>query len=650
MSNKSQYSDYFNKTNLLNLFRENGLFDMKNDPLIKANLNLEEVIDFPIFSLSKKQFIKDIPSGEFSTNIYGDTVDEYGMPNGFTVKMALLTLYGSIANNVKKFTDSRETMDHILSNSPISLNEKQYILLTKLETSFGIADQLSKFINNKADLENQLKAKYSVYELAEMLSVKDFVIRTTKYSKKHAPDIHTIDLFTEDTLSERINTARDVVEEKQKQVHELAESGFSVSSTATSLATPMLENESHNDEVKEIVQDNSSVVAEQKQETVEQVDAVETHNPIVNEESAPSENHPLDIEIIKDKVQLKSELVKLDDALLSSLDKSIIIIKSLNKVSEELNTAVENNDLVMRENLLDSFALLSDKLLSVSNRFSLNDLMNTINKDGSVPELELINKVLQHKHNNESSLDWFAFDDFFDADGKPNKFTKYNLLLDNNQAVIRTIATFKNSKKLEQLYQTYLVQDATGETPISTYLKEDVVTNDFNNSFAKSLKSGRVMSGVVAKILRNPLDDETYKVVLDNIFNANDKDGYKLEEYKHLFSVVNANKQFLDDVNERVDEFVSTNPTFASQLLDSTLDAVIINHDVEGINRVMQMIKSQNLINPSIDKEFVKEAYKKALNLPDVVIKDLQISQNDLDDYQITMTQKQRSKISSLKP
>ena len=648
MSNKSQYSDYFNKTNLLNLFRENGLFDMKNDPLIKANLNLEEVIDFPIFSLSKKQFIKDIPSGEFSTNIYGDVVDEYGMPNGFTVKMALLTLYGSIANNVKKFTDSRETMDHILSNSPISLNEKQYILLTKLETSFGIADQLSKFINNKADLENQLKAQYSVYELAEMLSVKDFVIRTTKYSKKHAPDIHTVDLFTGDTLSERINKENDV------------EAGIS---TSTSIAMP--KNESHNDEVKEFVQDNPSVVAkpEQKQETVEVPSAnmadthdtntvepynsVATHNP---EASAPSENHPLDIEIIKDKVQLKSELVKLDDALLSSLDKSIIIIKSLNKVSEELNTAVANNDLVMRENLLDSFALLSDKLLSVSNRFSLNDLMNTINKDGSVPELELINKVLQHKHNNESSLDWFAFDDFFDADGKPNKFTKYNLLLDNNQAVVRTIATFKNSKKLEQLYQTYLVQDATCETPIATYLKEDVVTNDFNNSFAKSLKSGRVMSGVVAKILRNPLDDETYKVVLDNIFNANDKDGYKLEEYKHLFSVVNANKQFLDDVNERVDEFVSTNPTFASQLLDSTLDAVIINHDVEGINRVMQMIKSQNLINPSIDKEFVKEAYKKALSLPDVVIKDLQISQNDLDDYQITMTQKQRSKISSLKP
>ena len=41
MSNKSQYSDYFNKTNLLTLFRENGLFDIKNDPLIKANLNLE---------------------------------------------------------------------------------------------------------------------------------------------------------------------------------------------------------------------------------------------------------------------------------------------------------------------------------------------------------------------------------------------------------------------------------------------------------------------------------------------------------------------------------------------------------------------------------------------------------------------------------
>ena len=647
MRNKSQYSDYFNKTNLLNLFRENGLFDMKNNPLIKANLNLEELVDFPIFSLSKKQFIKDIPSGEFSTNIYGDAIDEYGMPNGFTVKMALLTLYGSIANNVKKFTDSRETLEYILSNSPISLNEKQYILLTKLETSFGIAGQLSKFINNKIYLENQLKAKYSVYELAEMLSVKDFVIRTTKYNKKHAPDMHTIDLFTGDTLSERMNKE----DEKEK---------LSATTSYTTTSTPTLENESHSDEGKEFVQENPSVAAtlEQTQATVESVDVVATHNPEASEANdaseveaiAPSENNPLDMEIIKDRVQLKAELAKLDNTLLSSLDKSIIIVKSLNEVGEELNTAVANNDLVMREQLLDSFALLSDKLLSVYTHFNLNNLMNNINKDGAFPELELINKVLQHKHNNESGLDRFVFDDFFDADGQPNKFTKYNLLLDNNQEVVRTIASFKNSKKLEQLYQTYLVQDATGETPIATYLKEDVVTNDFDNSFAKSLKSQRVMSGVVAKILRNPLDAETYQVVLDNIFNTNDKEHYKLEEYKHLFSVVSANKQFLDDVNERVDEFVSTNPTFASQLLDSTLDAVIINHDIEGINRVMQMIKSQNLINPSIDKEFVKEAYEKALSLPDVVVKDLKISQNDLDDYQITMTQKQRSKISSLKP
>lgn len=644
MSAKSQYSDYFNKTNLLNLFRENGLFDIKNDPLIKANLNLEEVIDFPIFSLSKKQFIKYIPSGEFSTNIYGDTVDAYGRPNGFTVKMALLTLYGSIANNVKKFTDSRETLEHILSNSPISLNEKQYILLTKLETSFGIVDQLSQFINNKADLENQLKATYSIYELSEMLSVKDFVIRTIKYSKKHTPDINTIDLFTGDTLSERIN----------KESEAAPQVGVNVAAS-THPATPMLDNESDNDKIKTLAQDNPSIVDEQTQEkvdaplpsTVDKANTVDTYNPEI---STPSENMPLDMEIIKNKAELKVELAKLDDALLSSLDKSIIIIKSLNEAGEELHTAVANNDLVMREKLLDSFALLSDKLLSVSNRFSLNDLMNTINPDGSVPEVEQINKVLQHKHNNKSGSDWFAFDDFFDDEGKPNKFTKYNLLLDNNQAVVRTIATFKNSKKLEQLYQTYLVQDATGETPISTYLKDDVVTKDFNNSFAKSLKSGRVMSGVVAKILSNPLDNETYKVVLDNIFNTNDKDGYKLEEYKNLFSVVSANKQFLDDVNERVDEFVSTNPKFASQLLDSTLDVVIMNHDIESINRVMQMIKTQNLINPSIDKEFVKESYQKALSLPDVVVKDLQISQNDLDDYQITMTQKQRSKITSLKP
>ena len=194
---KSKYSDDFSKQNVLTFFRENGDFDIKNDPTKIKNLGLDDTIDFPILSLNKKVFMSKLPEGEISHNIYGDVLDEFNMPKAFSMKMAMFALYADIKHNLKKFTDVKEVMEHIFQTVPIKLDEKQYILLNKLETYTSSPGELTKYVENKNELEQSLKEKYSVYQLAELSNTSNFVVRTNSYIKKGYKDEFTQDLFSE---------------------------------------------------------------------------------------------------------------------------------------------------------------------------------------------------------------------------------------------------------------------------------------------------------------------------------------------------------------------------------------------------------------------------------------------------------------------
>ena len=248
-----------------------------------------------------------------------------------------------------------------------------------------------------------------------------------------------------------------------------------------------------------------------------------------------------------------------------------------------------------------------------------------------------------------------TFDDFFNEDKTPNNLTKYNLLIGKNHNVVSIIAGFKDNKKLNKLYDTYLVQDALGNTPIADYLIKDVLHTDFDNSFHKTLNSGRNMGSLVGKILNKELDDKTYEVVLDKIMQYSIPEenkkltGYALDEFKNLFNVGIKNLQFLDDIKEKIDQTVSTNPRFGSLVLSNALDTMITHNNIDGINSVLTTIKAQAQTNPNIDSNFVKESYKKALDLPDYIVEQLKVTREDVERYELEITKKKQSKIRSLK-
>ena len=122
-----------------------------------------------------------------------------------------------------------------------------------------------------------------------------------------------------------------------------------------------------------------------------------------------------------------------------------------------------------------------------------------------------------------------------------------------------------------------------------------------------------------------------------------------MDEFKNLFNVGIKNLQFLDDVKEKIDQTITTNPQFGSLVLSNTLDTMITHNNIDGINSVLTTIKAQEQTNPNIDTNFVKESYQKALGLPDNIVGQLKVTQEDVDKYDLEITKKQQSKIKSLK-
>ena len=562
---KSKYSDDFSKQNVLTFFRENGDFDIKNDPTKIKNLGLDDTIDFPILSLNKKVFMKRLPDGENSHNIYGDVLDEFNIPKAFSMKMAMFALYADIKHNLKKFTDVKEVMEHIFQTVPIKLDEKQYILLNKLETYTSSPGELTKYVENKNELEQSLKEKYSVYQLAELSNTSNFVVRTNSYIKKGYKDEFTQDLFGES-----------------------------------------------NNTNNQLINNNMT----KKEENILSNHKVETEQP------------------------------------LSKKEQSALIINKLNNITNKLMTADGRTDISIQDGI-NHFAILADQLLTISNKFNLHQLFKLTLEDKALQDLKHVKKALDMKHSN--NVEKITFDDFFNEDKTPNNLTKYNLLIGNNHNVVSIIAGFKDNKKLNKLYDTYLVQDALGNTPIADYLIKDVLHTDFDNSFHKTLNSGRNMGSLVGKILNKELDDKTYEVVLDKIMQYSIPEenkkltGYALDEFKNLFNVGIKNLQFLDDIKEKIDQTVSTNPRFGSLVLSNALDTMITHNNIDGINSVLTTIKAQAQTNPNIDSNFVKESYKKALDLPDYIVEQLKVTREDVERYGLEITKKKQSKIRSLK-
>lgn len=221
MGTQNEYlTKIFQDPELLNKFKDGEQFDFyknnKQPSLIETaeeTFDLDSQISIPVYCINKKQFIAELPKEEISRNIYGDIVNDQNEAVGFSTKMALITLYASISNFKNKFIDSKENIESILKHKqPLEVTEQQYIMLKKLESSFGLPiGNLDKFFKNAQVVEQQLKDKYSLAQLSEILASNKFIVRTSKYQKKHKNE-ETADMFVDDehldenTINESIVT------------------------------------------------------------------------------------------------------------------------------------------------------------------------------------------------------------------------------------------------------------------------------------------------------------------------------------------------------------------------------------------------------------------------------------------------------------
>lgn len=585
--------------NFLSYFKNGAIFDVKNDESKWEGLNMEYEFDYPIFSLSKKKFVSHLIESEFSTSIYGDLKNSDGTPRGFTFKMAMLIAYADIKNNLKKFKESRETIEHILENSDISLNQDQYIMLLKLESINNAEGQFTKYIINKEELENNLKSKYSLYELHDMCNPKNLIVRTLPNQAKHE---YTVDMFSNETINEKLGN----------------------------------KNAEHNEFFAEVINKPSK--------------------------SAQFVLYPIPINQLSSNVDDIVDQLELNSDTLSIKEKSQRIITYLSVLSTTSNSSdgvepppLMSNNPIEKQMALNTFAALSNQLLTISDKFDMSSICETLIQNG-VLEVADIKKALDLKFNQEGNQK-LTIDDLY-TNGRPNNTVYYSVLIGNNESVIQSIAQFKNNEKLEHFYKAYLTPTLDGESnAFSLYLDRDTVNTDFDNSFSKPLSSSRSMRHIIAKIaeLIN-VDDynhtSTYDKILNRIVGYKDKEfnGYDEEEWTRLFAIAKKNDIFIDELDEKMNEVVASKPELGVKILSTLLDNRVLDRDVASINRVLDMIKAQEKGNPQfVDKDFIKSSYKLALSLPESILSDLKVSQKDIDDFDLDLTKKQINTIKTLK-
>lgn len=383
--NLSPYSNLFQDKSLLSYFSDNNIFDYKNDEHNRLTLNMDDKIDFPFFCINKKKFVSGYIDSGINSYIAGDLDD------GFTVKMALFTLYASVYNNSKKFLDVKDNLLQIIQNEPVFLNEKQYIMLSKLGTW---ADAIfSPLIENGKELEETLKSKYSLAEVVTMMGTKDFITRNNAdyVSKKQgASASNTLDLFAEENLpennvkqsgSEQLNIEDRYFEEVGKYLHKI--------------------NNNNPDQVFEKISNHFN-----------------------------------------------------EDAFEKAVLLNITLGKHLSKMIEDNDTNHQNSSILTQDDNIEFVSILYvlsfDNLYRFSKDFNFEKIkenFRTITKDNKLFDIDAVFKSLDIKYNADSF-------NYQDLAGMPD-LIKYNNLIHNNEINIKLIASLKDKEKLNQIYRSY---------------------------------------------------------------------------------------------------------------------------------------------------------------------------------------------------
>lgn len=630
------FTNFFEKKDLLKKFRKNGELDIGSSSIFRQlslidnqeSLDMSDIIQLPIFDINGKHFKNKLDETRITRNIMGDVEGQDGNPSGFTLKMAFLTLYASIKDFKSKFQESRETIENILNNYPVGeLNEKQYIMLKKMEIAFGLENgDLDKFVSNKNELEEQLKEKYSLNELMKLTNPSDFIVKT--YNKKQNQNIendgneNNLKLFDND--NENIVSQSFNYENNNNQKNEDAyvdeDEVFDVKLTTK----PQIKNEV-------ATQIESDYSQEQEQEILQNS----------NQETLSTQINTVDVvNDVKDKDNLNENVMQTIETEEELHNENVeAVVMKVENAAEKLISDYNSDNLVA----------FVKEVKEIVKKYEYLDLTSTLeNIKNNVQNATFIN-ALEKAINIKKGHDKFVYDDIVELG---TNITLANIMLDNNEANVRLISSLKDKKKLEVINQAYTDENTELKTStFDVYLDKDMVKNDFDNSFEKSI-NGRVVAASIGNIVNRKLSDETIEKLANMVFNVDVEDSYQMSQAKHLLTAQTANPILVDEIKHTLPLLIQQpeKSDVVEFVIRNSIMEAVSQQNMSQVNELMNFLKTELVTENGINKEFVKEMYETTVKQLQnkQSLSDLKLTEQDLSDYNIEITKKNKQSISSL--
>ena len=630
------FTNFFEKKDLLKKFRKNGELDIGSSSIFRQlslidnqeSLDMSDIIQLPIFDINGKHFKNKLDETRITRNIMGDVEGQDGNPSGFTLKMAFLTLYASIKDFKSKFQESREIIENILNNYQVGeLNEKQYIMLKKMEIAFGLENgDLDKFVSNKNELEEQLKEKYSLNELMKLTNPSDFIVKT--YNKKQNQNIendgneNNLKLFDND--NENIVSQSFNYENNNNQKNEDAyvdeDEVFDVELTTK----PQIKNEV-------ATQIESDYSQEQEQEILQNS----------NQETLSTQINTVDVvNDVKDKDNLNENVIQTieTEEELHNGNVEAVVIKVENAAEKLI---VDYNS--------DNLVAFVKEVKEIVEKYEYLDLTSTLENIKNNVQNSTFIDALEKALNIKKGHDKFVYDDVAELG---TNITLANIMLDNNEANVRLISSLKDKKKLEVINQAYTNENTELKTSaLDVYLDKDMVKNDFDNSFEKSI-NGRVVAASISSIVNRKLSDETIEKLTNIVFDVDIEDSYQMSQAKHLLTAQTANPILVDEIKHTLPLLIQQpeKSDVVEFVIRNSIMEAVSQQNMSQVNELMNFLKTELVTENGIDKEFVKEMYETTVKQLQnkQSLSDLKLTEQDLSDYNIEITKKNKQSISSL--
>lgn len=629
------FTNFFEKKDLLKKFRKNSDLDIGSSSIFRQlslidnqePLDMSDIIQLPIFDINGKHFKNQLDETRITRNIMGDVEDQDGNPSGFTLKMAFLTLYASIKDFKSKFQESRETIENILNNYPVGeLNEKQYIMLKKMEIAFGLENgDLDKFVSNKNELEEQLKEKYSLNELMKLTNPSDFIVKT--YNKKQNQSIelendgneNNFKLFdNENAVSQNVNYENNNNQANEEDVDEV----FDVELTTK----PQIKNEVVTQIETDHIQEQEIIQNSNQESLSTQANTIDVENNVIKEDKVNQNENANVIQTIETEEELHNENVE------------AVVIKVEN-AAEKLIADYNSDNLVA----------FVKEVKEIVEKYEYLDLTSTLENIKNNVQNSTFIDALEKAINIKKGHDKFVYDDVAELG---TNITLANIMLDNNEANVRLISSLKDKKKLEVINQAYTNENTELKTSaLDAYLDKDMVKNDFDNSFEKSI-NGRVVAASISNIVNRKLSDETIEKLANIVFNVDIEDSYQMSQAKHLLTAQTANPILVDEIKHTLPLLIQQpeKSDVVEFVIRNSIMEAVSQQNMSQVNELMNFLKTELVTENGIDKEFVKEMYETTVKQLQnkQSLSDLKLTEQDLSDYNIEITKKNKQSISSL--